>query len=372
MIVLMTMAYLACVLVVFKVVKVRVSAVSVAVAALGGVLVLGGIVTLWKLASPMTEQLTLRRIVLRIVPNQREFVTKVHVQSNDLVEKGQPLFEVSRDRFQNAVDRAKEQLDTAQTQALQAEARITAAKAGVRTAEADATAAQAEIKVAEALKRSTPGAISKVRISQAQAGYDAAVAEVQVARSRVVQAEAAYASVLSTADVAEAALEGARYQLEQTVYRSSVDGRVVNFQIREGTPVARWQFTAVGTLMDLEDTAVLAVYPQNLLSNVTSGDPVELAFRRTPGEIVTGTVDAVIKYTGEGQLKAVDRLPSAATIGSKGFLAVRIRLDDEQLARTLPLGAAGTTAIYTEFGKPFHVISKIALRMKGWLYYLPV
>jgi hypothetical protein len=32
-----------------------------------------------------------------------------------------------------------------------------------------------------------------------------------------------------------------------------------------------------------------------------------------------------------------------ATIGSKGFLVVRIRLSDEQLSSTLPLGAAGTT-----------------------------
>jgi hypothetical protein len=61
----------------------------------------------------------------------------------------------------------------------------------------------------------------------------------------------------------------------------------------------------------------------------------------------------------------------AANIGSKGFLVVRISLDDEELAKTLPLGAAGTTAIYSGFGKPFHSISKIALRMKGWLYYLP-
>ena len=64
-------------------------------------------------------------------------------------------------------------------------------------------------------------------------------------------------------------------------------------------------------------------------------------------------------------------LPEAANIGSKGFLAVRIRLDDEQLAKELPLGAAGTTTIYSDFGKPFHLISKITIRIKGWMYYLP-
>jgi hypothetical protein len=69
---------------------------------------------------------------------------------------------------------------------------------------------------------------------------------------------------------------------------------------------------------------------------------------------------------------ASDKIPVIATIGSKGFLAVRIHLDDEQLAKELPLGASGTAAIYTDFATPFHIISKIALRMKAWLYYIPI
>jgi multidrug resistance efflux pump len=371
MILILTLAYLACVIVAFKVLKFRVNPTSVAVAVVGGVLLLGGIVTVWKLASQMTDQMTLRRIVLRIVPNQREFVTRVHVKSNDLVTQGQPLFEVSRERFENAVDSAEKALATAETRVQQADSTVAGAAAGVRKAEADVAAARAKVKVAESLKRSSPGAISTLRIDQAEAAYDAARAQVEVSKATLQEAEAGREAAVAAVDVARASLQGAEYQLEQTVYRSSVNGRVVNFQVREGTPVARWQFTAVGTLMDLDDNAVLAVYPQNLLSNVATGDVAEVAFRRRPGTIATGKVEAVIKYTGEGQLVAADRLPSAAAVGSKGFLAVRIRLDDEELARTLPLGAAGTTAIYTGFAKPFHVISKIALRIKGWLFYLP-
>jgi multidrug resistance efflux pump len=146
----------------------------------------------------------------------------------------------------------------------------------------------------------------------------------------------------------------------------------MNLQIREQTPVARWQFTSVGTIMDLSSTRIVVIYPQNLLKYVKSGDKSEIAFMRKPGVIATGTVDAVVQYTGEGQFVASGTLPVAATIDSKGFLAVRIRLDDKDFAKTLPLGAAGTTAIYTDFGKPFQIISKIALRIKGWLYYLPI
>jgi len=67
------------------------------------------------------------------------------------------------------------------------------------------------------------------------------------------------------------------------------------------------------------------------------------------------------------------RKPSASICVICGpFLVVRIRLDEEEVPKKLPLGAAGTTAIYTNSGKPFHLISKIALRIKGWMYYLPL
>jgi hypothetical protein len=49
---------------------------------------------------------------------------------------------------------------------------------------------------------------------------------------------------------------------------------------------------------------------------------------------------------------------------------VRVVLDDPALAKTLPQGMGGTMAIYTSIGKPFHIISRVALRMNGWLSYL--
>jgi multidrug resistance efflux pump len=147
---------------------------------------------------------------------------------------------------------------------------------------------------------------------------------------------------------------------------------VVDWQIREGTPVARWRFTAGGTVMDFADTAVGAIFPQNLLTNVRAGNKVEIAFMRRPGQVVPGKVEAVVKYTGEGQMVPSAKLPSAASIGSKGCLFVRIRLEDERLAREVPLGGSGSVAIYTDSGKPFHIITKIVIRMKGWMNYLPV
>jgi multidrug resistance efflux pump len=369
---LMTLIYLGCILAAFKIIKIKVTPVSVAVCALIGVSLLGGIVTLWKFASPMSGQMTLRRPVVRIVPDVQEFVSKVHVESNQLVSKGEPLFEISPTRFEYAVDKATASLASARSKVSELEASVTAAEASIQKAEADTGVAKAEIDTAKKLKRSLAGAVAKLKIAQAEASYQAALANIQTTKASLQQTKAELEAATFAVEEAQAALDTAQYNLSQTTYRSPVDGRVMNFQIREGTPVARFQFTAVGTIEDLSDTAVLAVYPQNLLRNVAAGDSVEIAFRRQPGLIASGKVQSVIKYTGEGQFNATDHLPVIATVGSQGFLAVRIELDNKELAKMLPLGADGTTAIYTGFGKPFQIISKIAIRIKGWLYYLPV
>ena len=198
----------------------------------------------------------------------------------------------------------------------------------------------------------------------------AALADDKLAKAKLKQTQFSLAAAKSSVDVAEAALNTANFNLMRCTFVSPVDGQVVNWQIREGTPVARWRFTGAGTVQSFEDNAVLAIYPQNLLKNVKPGDPVEIAFKRRPRQIVSGKVKEVVEYTGEGQFAPGALLPSAADVGSQGYLAVLISLDDEQLAKELPLGAAGTTAIYTDFAQPFHIITKITVRIKAWMYQL--
>ena len=203
-------------------------------------------------------------------------------------------------------------------------------------------------------------------------GIRAAQADDKVKEASLKQSQFSLASATHSVDVAEASLKTANFNLERCTYRSPVDGQVVYWQVREGTPVARWRFAGAGTVQDFSDNSILAVFPQNLLKNVKPGNEVEIAFKRRPGQIVTGKVNEIVNYTGEGQMKPSNLIPSATSIGSQGFLLVRVYLDDEELAKKLPLGAAGTTAIYTDFGKPFHVITKITVRIKAWMCYLPV
>jgi hypothetical protein len=49
---------------------------------------------------------------------------------------------------------------------------------------------------------------------------------------------------------------------------------------------------------------------------------------------------------------------------------VRVRLDDADFARSLPAGATGTAAIFTDHIKPAHVIRKVLLRQIAILNYI--
>jgi membrane fusion protein, multidrug efflux system len=63
-------------------------------------------------------------------------------------------------------------------------------------------------------------------------------------------------------------------------------------------------------------------------------------------------------------------MPTAAQVGSRGMLAVKFELQDQQLASQLKMGTAGVAAIYTQAGKPIHIISRITIWVHAWKYYL--
>ena len=371
MLTVLLLGYVGIVLAAFKLIKIKVNAVTIAVSVVGGIFLLGTVAIVWKQAAPITKQMFLRRKVVQINPDVREFVTKVYVAPDQPVKKGDPLFEVKPDRFQAAVNQTTAQLAAAKATVSQLTSGVAAAEAAVKQSQADTATAKAQLDTAAALAKTQPGAVAKLQIEEAQQGYRAAQADDKVKEASLKQTKFSLAAAEHSVTAAQSGLDTAKFNLTRCTFVSPVDGQVVNWQIREGTPVARWRFTSVGTIIDDSDTAIIGIFPQNQLNNVKESNLVEIAFKSRPGEVATGKVDAVVNYTGEGQLMPGSKIPSAVSIGSKGYLAVRIVLDDEKLAKELPLGAAGSIAIYSDFGKPFHVITKITIRINGWMNYLP-
>jgi multidrug resistance efflux pump len=313
---------------------------------------------------------------------------------------------------QAGITQAKAALTNAKAALTKAKAAVENAQAGITKAKAADDLAKTEEEIALNLRKMDVGAISTLKVTQAvqnreaadaalkqaQTGADEARAGAQQAEAGVGQAQAAVLqaeAVLGEAQAgqlqAEAAdqqarfalkmaqdnvpavqaqLDEARFNLAQCRMVAPADGYVVDWQVQEGTMITTVRASACGTFIVTAETFIAASLPQNYLMFVQPDDDVEVVLDPYPGRVFKAKVDAVIPATGEGQFAPSGTIPEASKIGSQGLLAVKIRLVDEVPPANLPLGAGGDVAIYTDHGKPVHIISKVTIRIKKWLLYV--
>jgi multidrug resistance efflux pump len=422
----LTLVYTAVVLVLFKLKLVKPRPAPIACCVVAGVLLLGGIVVAWFLCAPMSGRVVTTQYVIQLVPYVKGQVLKIHAQGLQPVKKGDLLLEINPEPYQYTVNQLQAQLKAARANVEQAGASLKAAQANVLKAQAGVTQAQAAVvqavaavanaqaalvkakaeddlakteeQIALNLRKVDAGAISVLKVAKAVQNRQAADAAVKQAEAGVGEAQAArqqadagLAAAQSTEQQAEATerqatfalqvtesnvpavqaqLDDAQFNLAQCKMYAPTDGYVVNWQVQEGTWLTALRFAPAGTFVNTSETAIAASFPQNHLVNVKAGDDVEVVLDPFPGRLFKAKVDDVILATGEGQYTTSGDIPLASKVGSQGMLAVKIRLTEDNPVLHLPLGAGGTVAIYTDEGKPVHVISKVAIRMKKWLSYV--
>jgi multidrug resistance efflux pump len=115
---------------------------------------------------------------------------------------------------------------------------------------------------------------------------------------------------------------------------------------------------------------IVASFSQSSIRKIQIGDPAEMVFAMYPGEVFSGTVSHIIKATGTAQLGASGSIPIMTGSPAAGRYVVRVTLDDPAVLDRLPQGASCSVAVYTSVGKPFHVISMVAMRINAWMAYL--
>jgi len=372
MIAFMTIIYVAVVVVVFKVLKVKPRPWPIALCATAGVLMLGTIVVLWTISAPVSGRCVVTRYVVQIVPWVKGQVTSIPAQPNVPLKEGDVLYEIDPTPYQYTVRQMDAQLQAAKSNVIQLEAGVRVADANIAQAEADTAAKKAAMDVAVAIEKENPQAIAKLKLVDAEQQYAASQATLAQANASQEQTIAALAAAKDAVVATEAQLDNARFDLQQCTMRAPADGFITDWQIRPGTFVVPMPMAAAGTFIDTAEMAIVASFPAQMLVHVRAGQEVEIAFKSNPGQLFRGKVVDILEASGEGQFAPGGKLPSAATVGSAGYQAIKITLEDPAVADQLAMGTAGTVAVYTDWGKPFAAISKVAVRMQKWLYYLPL
>jgi len=148
-----------------------------------------------------------------------------------------------------------------------------------------------------------------------------------------------------------------------TEVRAPQDGSIINLQVRPCTFVTNIPLAASMTFVSDEARVVAASFSQSAMRYIQIGDSAEVVFSRQPGRVFTGVVTHVVEATGTSQLEPSGQLPIFTDTPSTGRYAVRINLDD--LDTSTPQGAGGAVAVYSQRGKPFHIITKVVIRRPG-------
>lgn len=291
-----------------------------------GVVLVAGIVFTWFTVSPMAQDARVFRYVLPIVPNVSGEVVAVNVSSMQPVDEGDVLFRIDPEPFEFAVR--------------QLEATV---------AQQEAQLALATVNLERAEKLLKTSAASQVDVDIWTAERDAA--------------QAAIAS-------SNAQLDNARWQLEETVVKAPTNGYAPAVQLRDGMRVSTLPVAATIAFVSTDTTEIAASLSQSAIRRVQEGDEAEIVFSGIPGRVFSGTAIGLGKVSSDAQATAEGSIITLTGKPVTNRWGVRVRLDDPELATALPQGMGGTMAIYTSVGKPFHIISRVALRMNGWLSYL--
>jgi RND family efflux transporter MFP subunit len=162
-----------------------------------------------------------------------------------------------------------------------------------------------------------------------------------------------------------AALEGASWELEQTIIRAPSNGYVSNVVLPIGARVNA--NVPVMPFFNADERFIVVQIEQNHLRYIKVGQPAEVIFNDRPGQTFAAKVALISRANPAGQVTPTGLAISVETPRSSPFwIAVAL----EQTDLVLRPGVTGSAAIYTKQDGLRYVVRKVYLRMQSLLSYL--
>jgi multidrug resistance efflux pump len=327
-----------------------------------------------RFVAPYAAEAKVIQHTIQLIPRLPEptRVTAVLVEPNVPVKKGQPLFQFDRRPYEYKVRQLEAELAAAKQNVLVLKAELDGAESEVKDAEAAFVRAQTDL----ADFRRAGRAVAEIQVENLQQRALENQATVDRAKASAEQARLKYESQIGGVNTKVAAVEAelaqARFYLENTTMVAPEDGYIINLQVRPGMVSGIVRFGAIASFIVDADRYVLATFFQENLKYVKKGQPVELAMDLYPGQIFPGTVQAIWRGSGAGQLLPSGTLPDFQAVPfdvPQGQFAVAIHIDDPDQSR-FPIGTQGRASIYTNPNSGFVILRKIGIRGYSWFNWI--
>jgi multidrug resistance efflux pump len=283
-----------------------------------------GLITVIFYNHPSTTTATLMFRTLPILPETNGRVAEIYVGFSGHIAKGEPIFRLDSSRQEAAVETARRKIAEIDAALVAAKADVLKAEGQVREAKGAQQQALDELATKRELHKRNPGNVAfreieklEVRVDSAQGGVAAATAAQQSAEVRistVLPAERASA---------EAALSQALVELEKTVVRAGVSGRVEQFALRVGDVVNPLMRPA-GILIPegAGYRGLQAGFGQIEAQVMKPGMVAEVTCVSKPWTIIPMVVTDVQNYIAAGQFRGGEQLLDAQQIARPGTLLI--------------------------------------------------
>ncbi|MEM6049274.1 HlyD family secretion protein [Erwinia sp. P7711] len=371
---LIILTYVALAWSVFKIFKIPVNKWTLPTAALGGVILVGGLILLMNYNHPYTSLAQKAVIAIPITPQVTGVVKRVTEKQNQPIKKGEMLFELDNTRFQARVDRLEADLVTAvhNIRSIRGQLEEAIANTSYVSAERD--------RLLQDYQRYLKGSKAKVNpfserdIDNARQNFLGQDALVKSSVAEQAQIKSQLESVVngeqSQIVSLRAQLAEARYNLEQTVVRAPGDGYVTQVLIRPGTYAAALPLRPVMIFIPAQKRQIIAQFRENSLLRLEAGDLAEAVFNALPGQVFEGRLVTVLPVIPGGSYQAQGTLQSLNNVNAANGVLAIIELKANPEVDALPDGISGQVAIYSDHFSHVSVMRKVLLRMTSWMHYL--
>jgi multidrug resistance efflux pump len=259
---------------------------------------------------PSTSSAALYFRTVPILPEGSGRVAEVNADFSQEVKKGDVLFRLDSSKQEAALETAKRKVSEVDAAMTAAESDVVKAEAQIQEARANYQQAKDELETKSELQRRNPGIVPQrdieklqVLVDQRQAGIDAATAAKQ---SEILQISTLLPAQKSSA---EAALAQAQVDLDKTLVRAGVDGRVEQFLVRVGDIVNQLMRPA-GILIPQESgrKGLQAGFGQIEAQVMKVGMVAEATCMSKPWIIIPMVVTTVQDYIASGQFRSGEQL----------------------------------------------------------------
>jgi multidrug resistance efflux pump len=271
---------------------------------------------------PSTSNVTAFFRTVPIVPEGNGRVAKILVASGSEVKEGQPLFILDDGVQQAAVEQAKRRVSEVDASMTVAKTDVAAADGAIQTAQSALKQAQDELNTKQELERR--GVTPKRTVEKLQVLVENQLGGVATALAAKKAAEERLHTFLpAQRRTAEAALAQAQVELDKTVVRAGVSGRVEQFLLRVGDVVNPLMRPAGVLIPSGAGRRVLtAGFNQIEAQVIKVGMIAEVVCISKPFTVIPMVVTSVQDYIAAGQFRGGELLIDPQQVKQPGTLLV--------------------------------------------------